>query len=175
MKKDRIYDLHFKTFVKDVLPQSDIDHLINLFMLDSSTMMGNNYTDATLELTIQMVKEEFAWLPVYYVAIAFKKGALGKLGAGRLVGSTIHRWLSETVQQYHTDIDHAKQKAIDEEIYTRYDLRKYPIGKAIMQKIDWYKAGKLQGDDWDNVSLKELAEAIGNKEVIEFNRFYIPK
>jgi hypothetical protein len=160
MRQNETYNRHFKTLIKDVEPQSDVNILVNLFILDSATMMGNNFTDETLELTILMIKEEFAWLPVYYIAMAFKKGALGKLGPGRLVGSTIHKWLSEMVHEYHKAIDHEKQKNEDYNPNDTTDLHKYPLGRAIIKKIEWFKHGILNMDDWDKVPLKDLSERL---------------
>jgi hypothetical protein len=160
MTEDKIYNQHFRTLIKDVLPNEDIDHLINLFILDSATMMGNSFTKETLELVTQMVKDEYGLLPVYYVAMAFKKGALGKLGVGRLVGATIHRWLSEITNEYYRDFDKEKQKSEDYNPDDCADLHTYPLGKAIIKKIDWFKNGILNMNDWDKVPLKDLAERI---------------
>jgi hypothetical protein len=172
MKEDKVYNLHFKTLVKDVSPIEDINHLVNIFIMDSATMMGSNFTKETLELVTQMVKDEYGRLPVYYIAMAFKKGALGKLGIGRLVGATVHRWLSEITLEYYKDLDKKRLESEDYDPNNCADLHKYPTGKAIIQKINWWKSDKLDGDLWDRVNLHELAEAIGKGEHIQFNNFY---
>jgi len=40
-------------------------------------------------------------------------------------------------------------------------LHKFPIGSAINKKIDWYRKGILNINDWNKVPLKEVAEMIG--------------
>lgn len=168
-----IYERHATELVKDVVPSEDLHTLIKIFMDSASVDMGADYEDATLQRVVYIIRTEFAFLQVCFVASGFSQGAMGKYGPGRLVPRTIHGWMNEVALEYNRKAAKDRQDELSAVELTTYDLVRYPIGKAIIQKVKWYEAGKLDGDLWDRVSLKRLAEAIGRKEVIEFDNFYI--
>ena len=155
-----IYDKHAMTLVKDVLPKEDLKALVNTFLCDAGINMGNDFTDSTLERTIEIVETNFRFLPVCYIASAFKKGSLGHYGTGRLVPRVIYSWLNEISLEYNRDQDHKKHEANSDLIHFS-DLDRYPLGKAINKKIDWLKSEAITSEEWDTISLKELAELIG--------------
>jgi hypothetical protein len=166
------YQRNSTTLVRDIFPASDIKDLIEIFMDSAAVDMGNEYDKSILERLVYIIKSEFGYLPVCYIASGFAQGAMGKYGAGRLVPRTIHGWLNEVSQEYNRKTEKDRQTELASEIITTYDLRRYPIGKAIIQKIKWYEAGKLYGDEWDRIDLKQLATAIGEGKEIEFDNFY---
>lgn len=153
------YEDNATKLVKNVIP-STLKSIVNIFMIDAGINMGNDFTDSALERSIEIVQNNFRFLPVYYVASAFKKGSLGNYGPGRLVPRVIYHWLNEITMEYNQDQDHKKLTEVDNNNNFK-DLEKYPFGKAICLKIDWYRVGIINSDDWDKIPLKELAEMIG--------------
>ena len=163
-----LYDNYSTSLVKDV-PRDNIKTLINIFMIDAGVNMGNDFTETSLERTIEIVENSFRFLPVCYIASAFKKGSLGNYGPGRLVPRTINGWLNEITMEYNRDQDHKRLKEIDNSIYFKH-LDKYPLGKAIIWKIDY-----VTEDEWDNIPLKEVAEIIGRGGIPSFKQVRISK
>jgi len=169
IEDNKTYQNYAQIIVKEV-PEDDMKLLLNLFLNRASTNMGILINDNMAGIILEFIYKEFCYLPVFYIGSGIMKGSLGQYGAGRLVPRTIYGWLNEVSQEYDKYQDHQKYKKID---YLRsFDLNKYPFGQAIIQKIKWYKEGKLQSDDWDKINLESLTEAIARKEKIEFEDFY---
>ena len=167
--KDEIYQKHSMTLVKDVIPGEDLRSLINIFMIDSGVNMGSEFTVKSLERVIRIVEESYKFIPIYIIASGFKKGSMGQYGPGRLVPRVIGEWLNQISREYNRDMAH---EAIQHEDYsTAADLHKYPIGQAIIKKIEWYQDGKINGDDWDNINLQALTDAIAKGAVIRLSDF----
>jgi hypothetical protein len=174
MKEDNIYNENATKLIKDVFPKENINYMIKLFMEDASMIMGNNYKQEALDFTIDIVKSQYSFLPVCYIASAFKKGALGKYGKdgeGRLVPRTINGWIEFEALEYNKYLAHKEQKEKEFRPENSMDLIKYPIGQAIIQKINWFKEGLLNNENWDRISLKKLAEEINKGKTIQFNDF----
>jgi hypothetical protein len=163
MKENITYNLLARSFVKDV-SQDDLNLLVNLFMNDAAVIMGNDYNENSLDMIIEIVRNQYSYLPVFFIASAFKKGALGKYGkegSGRLTPRTINAWIEFEALEYNKYLAHKEQKEKEFRTYDSMDLVKFPAGQAIIKKIDWYKKGIIDGDDWDKIPLKEMAERIG--------------
>jgi len=171
MEKDSKFQV-YGTIRASEVPSSELNYLIMLFMKEAEVNMGCSSDAETTERTIYHILKDFGWLPVSYIASAFVRGSLGKFGAGRLVPRTIHGWLFEVGMEYNRDIEKGLRRERDKQPVNSFDLIKYPIPQAIIQKLNWYKEGKLDGDEWDHIDLKALTEAIGRKEKIEFENFY---
>jgi hypothetical protein len=171
----QLYQAHATTIVKEVMPPDTVNSLVNIFLIDAAKMMGSSYSADTLEFAIEMVKHEFGYLPVMYIATAFKRGSLGKLGPGRLVGATIHKWLTEISNEYQS---RKISETVNEELTYKKDfadLLKSPLGSAINTKIEWYKTGKLPIEEWDKVDMKELAEMLEKKLAVSPSFFGVKK
>lgn len=160
--KEQIYQDNATLKVKEVFPQENVNKLINLFMEDASINMGSGYDDKTLDRVIEIIKYEFSFLPVCMIASSFKLGSLGRYGAGRLVPRTIYEWLKETTAEFNRKEIHNNIPEFCE-IDTKF-LHKSPLGSAIIKKIDWFKSGTFDINDWDKVPLKELASKIHNNQ-----------
>jgi hypothetical protein len=154
------------------IPFEKLQYLIVLFIKESAITMGTEVSEAIIERIIYFVKQDFGFLPISYVASAFVKGSTGRFGAGRLVPRTVISWLLEISEDYRRAIMKQQQDERFRVPDVNYDLNKFPVGKAIVKKLEWYEAGLLQGDDWDKISLQELTEAIGKGEHIEFAKFF---
>ena len=165
-----LYDRHALTLVKDVVPKDDLKALVNTFMIDAGINMGNDFSDNTLERVIDIVDNNFRFLPVHYVASAFRKGSLGHYGAGRLVPRNVYSWLNEITMEYNREVDHKRNEGTAYSGHFK-DLMNCPFGKAIMKKIDW----ELTEDEWDKVPLKTLAEMIGRNERVTMADFKITR
>ena len=161
------YQQYATTLVKDVLPSETLKGMVNVFMIDAGTNMGSDFTDKTLDRVIEIVQAQFKFLPVCYIASAFKKGSLGDYGAGRLVPRTIYGWLNEISLEYNREQAH---KAIPTDTYSNaYDLNKYPVGSAIIKKIEWVRTGIMTMDEWDRVPLKTIAELIKRNGYVTYD------
>lgn len=158
---NELYNRHAIELVKDVIPKDDLKEMINIFMIDAGINMGSDFTDSTLERAMQIIENNFRFLPVCYVASAFKKGSLGNFGTGRLVPRTIFYWLNEITLEYNRDQDHKKLQSDPDAIHYN-ELERHPLGQAICKKIDWLKNGTINSDDWDKIPLKDLSERIAN-------------
>jgi hypothetical protein len=163
------YETYANTTCKDI-PIEYLKQFILTFLYDASQDMGQVFDkDITPERVYNMISTHYHHLPLCLVASGFKRGALGQYGPGKLVPRTIFGWLSE-INQYYCTVHEKK----DEEDYNHHKfdgLEKYPMGKSIIKKIDWYEAGLLTDENWGKVSLKELAKAIGEGRFIQFNDF----
>jgi hypothetical protein len=160
MKENITYNNNATKLIKDVFLE-DLNILINIFMQDAGISMGNDFNDETLDMIIKIIRSEYSFLPVYYVASAFKKGSMGKYGPGRLVPRTICLWLESEALEYNKYLAHKTQKEKEFRTYDSMDLVKFPAGQAIIKKIEWYRKGIIDGDGWDKIPLKEMAEKIG--------------
>jgi hypothetical protein len=163
MENDSKFQTYANELVRNV-PMENLQYLIALFMQEAAINMGSEVSEKTLERTIYYIQKDFSYIPVNYIASAFIRGSLGKFGkegAGRLVPKTIHAWLGEISLDYNQAISKEKIKARQMDVGIAMDLHKYPVGSAISKKIEWYRKGLIDGDDWDQIPLKELAEMIG--------------
>jgi hypothetical protein len=159
MQNDSNYQTYAAYFVKDV-PYDNLKYLVQLFMNKAAVNMGNDFNEKTLACVIELIKQSFSYIPVCYVASGFIKGSLGNYDAGRLVPRTIFKWMGEISLEYNRDIAKQKQKEIESTPLQSFDLKKFPLGRAINKKIDWYRENRISIDDWDKISLKELSEMI---------------
>lgn len=160
MKFDNIYQTYSKYPVREV-PEEHLKHLVFLFIADAALNMGSNVEKANVDRVIEIIQDHYSFLPVYVICSAFVKGSMGYLGEGRLIPKNINNWLREIRIEYERESDH---KRIEERLNTNYppvDLVKYPMGMALCVKIDWLTSGLIDGDGWDNIPLKDVAEIIG--------------
>jgi len=144
------------------IPFSDIEIIIMKFIKEAEIDMGSELDAVAVPRVVDFVCKDYSHLPLYAIASAFKKGALGHYGPGRLIPRTINNWLSEMSQ---VQLYKSKGLADKNESKKWDDLHKYPAGRAICLKIDWYNSGLINGNDWDNIPLKELAGMLGRGEV----------
>lgn len=167
------YQKYVQTIIKDV-PCEDMKILLDIFFDKAAINMGKDSYDApeaTKESILEYVYKEFGYLPVFYIGSGIIKGSLGQYGSGRLVPRTVYIWLNESSKEYNRYLTQEIQKEKNFKYSDSVDLHKYPLGSAIVKKIQWYKEGKLLDENWDCVNLKALTEAIGRKERIEFENF----
>ena len=153
------YDIYANTICSEI-PIDTLKDFILTFLIDASKDMGCDFDRTeTTERVYYIISIHYNHLPLNLIASAFKRGALGQYGVGRLIPKTVFGWLGEMNQYYLTKHD---TRDNSEDNFTKFDaLHKYPLGKAIIKKIDWLKSGSLSVDDWANVPLKEVAEMIG--------------
>lgn len=173
MKENLTYNLHAIRLIKEI-PVEDLNLLINLFMQDAGVTMGNDFNDNTLDMVIVIIRNEYSFLPLLYIASAFKKGSMGKYGkegGARLIPKNIGFWIEQEAISYNRYLAHKEQKEKEFRPENSMDLIKYPIGQAIIQKINWFKEGLLNNENWDRISLKKLAEEINKGKTIQFNDF----
>src|ERR1035437_992418 len=142
------------------IPSEHLKEFIKSYLISASIDMGQTYDkETTPERVFDMIKTHYHHLPLFLIASAFKRGALGQYGSGRLVPRTIFGWLAEMNQYYMTC--HEKRDNSQDNQHKFNGLEKYPLGKAICKKIDWLKSGAITSDEWDQIPLKSVAEIIG--------------
>ena len=156
---ESLYETYSTTECSQI-PIENLKTIILQFLYDASKDMGSEFDKVqTPDRVYYIIDKHYNHLPLYMVASAFTRGALGQYGSGRLVPRTIFGWLGEINQVYLTK-HNVRDNTGDN--YTKFDgLHKYPLGKAINKKIDWYRKGLITADDWETIPLKELAEMIG--------------
>lgn len=160
------YQIYAGSLVKDV-PLEYLKILITLFLDHAALNMGANIEKVSVDRIIEIVKEDYGFLPVNQIASAFIKGSMGYYGEGRLIPKMINGWLKEIKTEYERYTEHNKREnRVKEQLKEKpYDLQKYPAGKAICLKIDWYRKGLINGDDWDKIPLQKVAEMIGKGHI----------
>jgi hypothetical protein len=148
--------------VKDIAT-NDLLYLVALFMKEASINMGVEVNNQIIESVIYYIKKDYGYVPLNFIASGFVRGSLGKIGdgKGRLVPKTIFAWLSDSSLEYNRMIASIREKEKLNDVSIAMDLHKYPIGSAIAKKIEWYRLGALNINDWDKVPLKQVAQMIG--------------
>jgi hypothetical protein len=166
-----LYETYSNTVCSEI-PIDTLKDFITGFLIDASKDMGCTFDKVdTTERVYYIISIHYHHLPLCLIASAFKRGALGQYGAGRLVPKTIYGWLGE-MNQYFLTKHNVRDNSEDNS--NKYDsLHKYPLGKAIIKKIDWYKSGALHMKDWEIVPLKAVAELIGKGVVPTLEHFNI--
>ena len=160
LNNDSIYQTYSKYLVTDV-PSEHLKHLVYIFIQLAGMNMGANMDKANVDRMIEIICEDYSTLPINQIASAFSRGSMGYFGEGRLIPKNINNWLKETKQDYERWKEHREREEALSDFSKFSDFDKYPLGKAIMKKIDWQKAGILNDRNWDLVPLKELSEMIG--------------
>ncbi len=156
---ENLYDIYANTTCNDI-PIETLKDFITGFLYDAAKDMDCNFDKKeTPDRVYYIISTHYNHLPLMMVASAFKRGALGQYGAGRLTPRTIYGWLGEINQVYLTK-HNVRDNSQDNYIKFK-ELGKYPLGSAIGKKIEWYRKGILSINDWEKVPLKELAEMIG--------------
>lgn len=161
MENDSKYQMYARDLLRNV-PNEYVSYLIALFMQEAAVNMGSEVDNKTLERVIYYIQRDYSYIPVSFIASAFIRGSLGKIGdgKGRLVPKTIIAWIGESSMDYNRMLSSEREKAKLNDVSIAMDLHKYPVGSAICKKIEWYKNGSLKIDDWDKVPLKDIAEKI---------------
>lgn len=169
--EDDLYNIYANSDCNDI-PSEYLKRLVSGFLYEASIDMGQTYEkDIMVDRVEYMISKHYHHLPLSLVASAFKRGALGQYGTGRLVPRTIFGWLGE-INQYFMTI-HEKQDE-DRSKHHKFDgLEKYPLGKAIIKKIDWLESGVITEDQWDRVPIREVAETIGKGHTPLLSQFGI--
>ena len=165
------YDIYASSLCSEI-PLDYLKGFIAGFLYEASIDMGQTYEkDVMVDRVEYMISKHYHHLPLSLVASAFKRGSLGQYGTGRLVPRTIFGWLGE-MNQYFMTI-HEKQDE-DRSMHHKFDgLEKYPLGKAICQKIDWLRSGAITEEQWDKIPLKDVAGMIGRGEMPTIAKFGI--
>lgn len=166
----------FETYATDLIrnvPSDNLKEIIELSMKKCSLNMGSNYTNDILDRTIELIKEDFNYMTVNLVVSALFRGSMGQFGAGRLIPKTIAQWLREVSQEYQKEKEHKEIEERFKNSGTPIDLKKYPMGEALCKKIDWLTSGYITSDEWDKISLKEVASIIGKKHIPSLEDFGI--
>jgi len=157
MQTSKLYETYAVAPAKEI-PFEYMKDLVKELLASAALDMGTDFDDRTKDRVIEIIIYHFGYLPLCLIASAFKKGALGQYGAGRLVPRTINGWLNE-MREEHQRMTRAKIEDTDKQ-YKFEHLDRIPLGKAIIKKIDW----RLNSREWDQIPLKELAERIGRGE-----------
>jgi hypothetical protein len=166
MLKNNTYQEFASYTVKELPTEAVLADVVESLYFEAALNMGTNIQKKDNARDISricyLIRTDFNYLPLPVVASAFIKGSLGKLDPGRLIPRTVFTWLTEVAGDYRREQDH---KAIQESMKEKpvsFDLHKFPVGKAIIQKITWLQSGAIDEDGWDRIPLKDLAERIAS-------------
>ena len=165
--ENSLFETYANTTCNDI-PIDTLKDFIMTFLIDASKDMGCDFDKKEApERIYYIISTHYNHLPLSLIASGFKRGSLGQYGTGRLIPRTVFGWMGEINQYYltkHSTRDNS------EDNYTKFDdLHRYPLGKAINKKIDWLTKGAMDIEDWDRISLKELANTIreGHQPTLE--------
>lgn len=167
------YKAYCNTAVRDV-PSEHLKVLINLFVDYSALNLGVNTDKANVDRLVELVRGgEFNLLPISVIASGFIRGSLGKLKNDntKLSPRNIYEWLTEVSIEYRNKLDHLERQKSPPGV--AFNLKKYPLGQALLRKIDWFRSGAITEADWEKIPLKELAEMIGRGEYPTIKDFNI--
>ena len=160
----KTFDVYRNYLIRDV-PSDNLKIIVTEFINDAALTLGCNSTKADVDKVSEFMSyNQFNFLPVSVAATAFIRGSLGKLKNEKTTLSprNIYDWLSEISLEYRNYVEHKdREETLSKDIVHFKDLNRYPLGKAICKKIDWYNSGAIDGDDWDKIPLKDLSEMIG--------------
>jgi len=170
IEQNSLFQMYANDFVNNI-PSEKFKVIINLIMIEASRIMGNEFNDATLDTSIEMIKSNHGRLPLNYVSSAIYRGAMGEYGAGRLVARTINQWLRESASEYRRLVEHKEVQDRLADTGTPVDLNKYPMGSAINKKIDWLINGFIDSDHYDRIDIKELSLMLRNNKHISYEEY----
>ena len=163
------YEIYVNTECSEIPPEY-LREFILQFLYGAAKDMGCDFDKKeTPDRVYYIISTHYNHLPLMMIASAFKRGALGQYGAGRLVPRTIYGWLGE-INQYYLTKHNVRDNSQDN--YTKFDdLHKFPLGKSIIQKIKWYEMGLLNNENWERIDLKKLASKIAEGKQIIFEEY----
>lgn len=172
------YNEKYKLYQNDkasVVPTEILKGLVSLFIETAALNLGAKATKADVDQIIYFIQSpRFNFLPINVILSAFTRGSLGKLKNDKttLTPRNIHDWLDEVSLEHRNYQEHLQRDYTlsNPEVHFK-DLTRYPLGKAICKKIDWYKSGAINSNDWDAISLRELAEMIGKDVMPTLEKF----
>ena len=180
VKKDRpikiednpTFQRYARNLIKDI-PIDDLRIVLQLFLNKASVNIGYALKEDVIESVMEFIVD-FGFIPLYFIGSGIIKGSIGKLtDEKRFNPKTIYSWLNETSKEYLKLQEHRLQKEKDFSNTDAMDLMKYPAGKAINKKIDWLNSGLITNDDYDNISLQDLALRIGRGEFVRIEDYGI--
>lgn len=142
-------------YIKDV-PQNELEIILKVVLRIAELNTGSKFNEEALSSVIEMLQKDFNYLPVNFAASYILKGSLGKLGetTSKLTPRNIFSWLTEGSEDWLKMKKHREFE--DKNIYIK-DILKYPCGRAIIKKIEWYEKGLITLDDWDKIDIIRLA------------------
>jgi len=162
--KNNTYEVYKNYLIRDI-PIDNLKIIVTAFIEDAALTLGCKATKADVDKVSEFISSnQFNFIPINIAATAFTRGSLGKLKNDKttLNPRNIYDWLSEISIEYRNHVEHNERDLILSSHITHFtDLARYPLGKALCKKIDWYKSGVINADDWDKIPLKVLAEMIG--------------
>ena len=166
-----LYNTYANYSCSEVPPESLKIVFTNL-LYEASLDMGQSFDKNFLvDRVAYIIDRHYNHLPLSLVASAFRRGALGQYGTGRLIPRTVSGWLSE-MNQYYMNIHERKDET--DKVHHKFDgLEKYPLGQAICKKMDWLASGGITVDQWESIPLKAVAEMIGKGEMPTLAKFGI--
>jgi len=163
--KTKTYEVYQNYLIRDV-PPDNLRIIVTGFIDDAALTLGCKPTKADVDKVSEFMSyNQFNFLPISVAATAFIRGSLGKLKNEKTTLSprNIYDWLSEISLEYRNYVEHKdREETLGRNNPHFKDLDRFPLGKAICKKIDWYKSGVIDGDDWDMIPLKDLSEIIGS-------------
>jgi len=162
--KDKDYQT-YATYKISEIPISILKHVINVFVDYAALNLGTSADKENVDRIIEYIQmNEFNSLPLSVIASAFMRGSLGKLKNDntKLTPRNIYEWICEVSVEYGQKMEH--QNRLRQKSEKTFDLNKYPVGMAMLWKIDLINSGAINDDDWDQIDPKIVADMIARGE-----------
>ena len=122
----------------------------------NSQDIGTDKISEIMGLFIDALKTRYKEVDINDVKKAILNGTYGDYGK--------YNWINTKVlidwvrQKWMSILDKSRRVDEIEEIH-KFDVEKYPVGKAIIWKMN-----HISLDDWEMIPIKKIAEAIKNRE-----------
>jgi len=166
LENNKSYQDYSSKIINEV-PEDNLKSILTTVLKRAGQNMGSEISDSAILLIYDFLKTKFRFLPVQMMCSYILRGSLGEFGPGRLVPRTVYNWLLEA----NNDWQKIESKPRQETYANCANLNNYPLGRAIIKKIEWYQKGLLPINDWDKIPLKELAERIARGEDIRITDY----
>jgi len=122
----------------------------------NSQDIGTEKISEIMELFIDALKTRYKEVDIDDVKKAILNGTYGDYGKYNWINAKV---LIEWVRQKWMSVLDKSRRVDEKEETHKFDVEKYPVGKA----INW-KANCVKLEDWEVIPLKKIAEAIKNRE-----------
>ena len=148
--------------IHDLVTKQIEDKLLEI--MDALDFMGLDFkffeNDEILTKISSEIKRKFGYLTDRELTIIISMGCQGefKRTAQIIKGYHLFSWIGEYLEIRQKALADHRDTFDDDEKVDKVDLNKYPLGQAIIWKMDHVKT-----EDWEKIPMKKVAEIIKNK------------
>jgi len=146
-----------------------VDELSALAMFQMNSLVKPELLKKTIENIVAIIRDKFAYYPLYLIAVAFDQGSLGELGGTSTFNvRNIYIWLSAVKDNYNRS--KAEQWSKEEEVRKIQDEKAWKetgkgdavFGTALSIKLHWVYSQMINSDDWELYTLDDIVRLLRN-------------